>query len=637
MSIPQVSFQNRIDIGIPHNHAVQFYEGDAYLAAEVARYLAEGLERGDPAIVIATEIHTRAITSELRRRRIDWRKARDLGQLVLLDARKTLDMFMTGPSPDATRFELVIGGQIRKSVDSSGTGQVRAYGEMVDLLWKDGNADAAILLEGFWNGLLARYDVSLLCAYAMGGFGTASHGAGFRSVCDTHTHVLPSDSYSSLPAGDQLREISLLQQRARALESELVHRAQLEARLNQTLQSLKARENELSDILENAAEGIHMVSADGVIQWANQAELDMLGYSRDEYIGHPIAEFHADQQIIADILARLSRGETIHEYEAPMRCRDGSIRHVLVNSNVRWDDGKFVSTRCFSKDITELKNAAAEREALLESERRALAEAVAARKDAERARLAAEDANRVKSEFLAVMSHELRTPLNAIGGYAELMELGVQGPVSKAQRELLERIQKNQRHLLGLINQVLNYARIETGNLRFDITDVPLNQLLSTTEALIFPQLRAKGVRYKYSACEPMVTVRADAEKLQQILLNLLANAMKFTERGGLISVAAECDDDFVKIHVHDTGIGIAPDKLAKIFEPFVQVDPNYTREYEGVGLGLAVSRDLARGMDAELDVESTEGKGSRFTVTLKRGIALPASESGESGETTDG
>ena len=627
MSLPQTSLQDRLDIGTPHNHAVQFYEGDVYLATEVARYFADGMAKGDSIIMIATGPHRRAAMSELRRRGIDWRKARNEGQLVLLDARETLAKFMTGMTPDPNRFELVIGGQVRKAVECGANGRARAYGEMVDLLWKDGNAEAALLLEGLWNELLARYDLSLLCAYAMNGFESSSHRDTFRAVCDLHTHVLPAESYSAISAADQLREVTLLQQRAQALEAELAHRARLEAELTQTLHSLTQREAELTDVLENAAEGIHMVAADGIIQWANHAELEMLGYSRDEYVGHHITEFHVDQEIIQDILARLSRGETIREYEAPMRCRDGSVRHILVNSNVKWDDGKFATTRCFSRDITAIRKSAAEREALLESERSARAEAVAARIEAEKARRAAEEANRVKSEFLAVMSHELRTPLNAIGGYAELMELGVQGPVSKEQRELLERIQRNQRHLLGLINQVLNYARIETGNLRFDITDVPLNEVLSTTEALIFPQLRAKGVRYKYSGCDASVTVRADQEKLQQILLNLLANAMKFTDRGGSISVATDCGESHVKIFVRDTGIGIAPEKLAKIFEPFVQADPNYTREYEGVGLGLAVSRDLAKGMDATLDVESKQGVGSTFILTMVRGAPLAPAE----------
>jgi signal transduction histidine kinase len=200
------------------------------------------------------------------------------------------------------------------------------------------------------------------------------------------------------------------------------------------------------------------------------------------------------------------------------------------------------------------------------------------------------------------------------------MELGIQGAVTDGQRELLDRMQRSQRHLLGLINQVLNYARIDTGNVRYEISDVPVDEILRPADALVLPQLRAKGLRYVYSGCNAEVSVRADRDKLQQIVLNLLANAVKFTERGGEIRLECEPLEESVLVHVKDTGIGIPRDKLSAIFDPFVQVDPHYTRTRDGVGLGLAISRDLARGMHGDLSAESTPGKGSTFTLTLLRG-----------------
>jgi signal transduction histidine kinase len=259
------------------------------------------------------------------------------------------------------------------------------------------------------------------------------------------------------------------------------------------------------------------------------------------------------------------------------------------------------------EDIAERLQAEAERARLLA--------------ESEAARAEAEAANRTKGEFLAVMSHELRTPLNAIGGYAELMEMGIRGPVTDQQREDLGRIQRSQRHLLGLVNEVLNYAKLETGNVRYDAADVAVCEAVAGAEALVAPQARAKELVFAKTDCPGDLVVRADPEKLRQVLVNLLGNAVKFTAsrdgEPGRIAVSCTADGARVRIAVRDTGIGIAGDKLAAIFEPFVQVRADLTRTAEGTGLGLAISRDLARGMGGDLTAESTPGLGSTFTLTL--------------------
>jgi PAS domain S-box-containing protein len=236
------------------------------------------------------------------------------------------------------------------------------------------------------------------------------------------------------------------------------------------------------------------------------------------------------------------------------------------------------------------------------------------------ARKEAEQANRAKSEFLAVMSHELRTPLNAIGGYAELIELGIRGPVSREQRDDLQRIQASQKHLLGLINEVLNYARVESGAVGYNVSDVPVEEVVRAAEALVAPQLRSKGLVLEPASYDPSLpAARADREKVQQILLNLLSNAVKFTERGGRVQVRCRGDGNRVQIAVRDTGIGIPTEKLESIFEPFVQVGRALNRPSEGTGLGLAISRDLARGMGGDLKAESELGVGSTITLELPR------------------
>lgn len=237
--------------------------------------------------------------------------------------------------------------------------------------------------------------------------------------------------------------------------------------------------------------------------------------------------------------------------------------------------------------------------------------------EAEQARKEAEAASKAKSEFLAMMSHELRTPLNAIGGYAQLIEDGVHGPITPEQRKSLTRIRANQEHLLTLINDVLNLARMEAGRVTVQPTDVPVDATLAGAVELIRPQLEAKKLRYEYQGGDHGVTVFADRERLLQIILNLLTNATKFTDEGGRITLGWRRENGTVYIEVKDSGIGIPADRLESIFEPFVQVEQRRAASREGVGLGLAISRELARAMNGELVAESTVGEGSVFTLTL--------------------
>ena len=238
---------------------------------------------------------------------------------------------------------------------------------------------------------------------------------------------------------------------------------------------------------------------------------------------------------------------------------------------------------------------------------------------AEKAQVLAEDANAAKANFLAAISHELRTPLNAIAGYVELLEMGLRGPLTDEQRTDLGRIRKSQQYLLGLIEQVLVFTQLDAQKVAVHIQDVSLDEVLHDTETMVKPQILAKGIEYSYEADEPGLHVRADREKMQQIVLNLVTNGAKYTSRGGRVAVSSQPRNGTVHVKVTDTGPGIPDKMLATIFEPFVQLDRRLNQPREGVGLGLTISRDLARAMGGDLVVDSTLGVGSTFTLVLPR------------------
>jgi PAS domain S-box-containing protein len=239
--------------------------------------------------------------------------------------------------------------------------------------------------------------------------------------------------------------------------------------------------------------------------------------------------------------------------------------------------------------------------------------------EAERARGRAETANRSKADFLAVLSHELRTPLNAIAGYLELLDIEVHGPLTTEQRAHVARLKANQHRLLAIIADVLDFAKLETGHVQFDIRPVALNDVLSGMDALVSPLVQTRGVKYTYVSIPSDVMVLTDRERLQQIVLNVLSNAVKFTPSRGLVTMTVETTEAHVNIVISDTGPGIPSTRLEAIFEPFFRVPGGEVRKVEGSGLGLAISRDLARAMGAQLTVSSTVGEGSAFTLRLPR------------------
>ncbi|MDQ2855929.1 MAG: PAS domain S-box protein [Acidobacteriota bacterium] len=541
-------------------------------------------------------------------------------------------------------------------------------------------------------------------------------------------------------------------------------------------EALRRSESELADFFENAAIGLHWVGANGYVVRVNQAELDLLGYTREDYIGHHISEFHADQEVIKDILTRLQRGEAIHDYGARLRCKDGGIKHVRINSSVYCDNGEFVHTRCLTHDVTDKKRAE-QRLALQYAVTRTLAEStdivesapeilravcenlgwelgllwrveresdrlvcvnlwqseaieidgfevscrnfkfekgvglpgriwatgepawipnaleddnfprasIAAkaglhgafgfpillgrevigtveffsreirepdpellrmvasiggqigqfqeRKRAEAdlakllllersARAEAEQASRLKDEFLATVSHELRTPLNAMMGWARMLRSGRLDTESRD--HALEVIERNAWAQKQIIEDILDVSRVITGKLQLNLSPVDLKSVVDAALDAVRPALEAKEIRIK-TTMDPRVRVIAgDSDRLQQVIWNLLSNATKFTPAGGEIEVSGEQIGNNIQIRVGDTGSGIDPEFLPYVFERFRQADGSTTRTHGGLGLGLAIVRHLVELHGGSIKADNRkEGQGAILTISLP----LPSGE----------
>jgi PAS domain S-box-containing protein len=342
-------------------HQLTFYESDEVLADAVAAYAGAGLAEGTAVLIIATEPHRLVFAARLEARGFDIVSARAEGRLVLLDAQDTLSRFMIDSLPDWNLFREITASVLDRIATQGSSSGLRAYGEMVDVLWRQGNAAAAVRLEEMWNALQRERSFTLLCAYGMESFYEEPRGV--QLVCGAHSHVLAqSDDTSYLPEGAHVR----------ALMDEIAERKNVERSLRESVTALahsqvalRRSDEELRDFVENATVPLHWVGPDGRILWANRAELDLLGYEKDEYIGRPIADFHVDQTNVKDILAKLGRSEELADHSARLRAKDGSIKHVLINSSVYRRDGTFVHTRCVTRDITEAKRAEETREARL--------------------------------------------------------------------------------------------------------------------------------------------------------------------------------------------------------------------------------------------------------------------------------
>ena len=446
------------------DHFVQFYDADSFLLDSLAGYAGAALAAGDACVVIATPGHREGLEARLRAGGHDLEGALASGRYVALDAAETLSELLDEGMPEPGRFAEVVGGVVERAAARGR--RVRAYGEMVALLWEEGRCEAALRLEELWNGLRGSRSFQLFCSYPLKGMRDEPLASSLGRVCAEHSRVIPAESYTSLADPDErLRAIIELQHKASRLEAEI-----------------------------------------------------------------------------------------------------------------------------------------AERERLLAREQKARAEA--------------EAASRLKDEFLATVSHELRTPLTAIMGWAQILRsAGLDGPHAL---RALETIERNARSQAQLVEDILDVSRIVRGKLRLEIGPVDLAAVVAEAAESVRLAAEAKGVGLE-TALDPSARVVAgDPARLQQVVWNLVSNAIKFTPKGGRVTVRLEGTSAGVRIAVTDTGRGIASDFLPHVFDRFRQADGSTTREHGGLGLGLAIVRHLVELHGGTVRAESAgEGRGATFSVNL--------------------
>jgi PAS domain S-box-containing protein len=387
------------------------------------------------------------------------------------------------------------------------------------------------------------------------------------------------------------------------------------------------------ELFELAPDACFLTDSHGIIREANVAASQLLGMPAQFLAGKTLPGFFDEpaRKAYRHQLDRLRGSERSDDWEVQLRPRNGPPTDVSVSiARMTALDKSLAGYRWVVRDISKRKQAenslhelnrdlelrVASRTTQLAAANRIKDELLTSER---KAREEAEVSNRIKSDFLALLSHEFRTPLQAIFGYTELLEREIHGPLTDPQRRYLQRIQQSQQLLLGLITTILDFAKLESGqSIDLALHPTVIHEVMLQMERLVGAQLEEKELSYVYRCGDSSIVANADTSKVQQILLNLLANAIKFTDRGGSISLECELEPEAVAIRVIDTGKGIPPDKLDAIFKPFVQLKPRGAVA-NGTGLGLPISRRLATAMGGSLRAASEPGKGSTFTLRLQR------------------
>ncbi len=564
-----------------HEHLVQFYHDENELYDAVARFAATGLAAGEPVILIATGAHGGALVNRLRLSGCRLDSASVTGQLTLLDAGDTLSKFVVGGEPDWEKFSSFVGGLIEKSREGRRQAQVRVYGEMVDLLWRDGNKQAAIRLEKLWNDLARLHRFSLLCAYAMSGFDEAGGGGRIEEVCGTHTAVIGRNALEqSVAAADGAR---------RVVEEQS---AQSEERLRLLVESVHDY-------------AIFMLDPKGCITSWNVGAQRIKGYRAEEIIGQHLSRFYPEEEVRA--------GKCEHELEVAAsvgRFEDEGWR-------VRKDGSRFwanvIISRMVERDGTLIGFAKVTRDL---TQRRALEEERIRRATLERALAEQKRTEELRELLVGVVGHDLRSPLASITMGAAIMLK--RGRLEDADVKATARIARSADRMAKIISQLLDFTRARLGGgIPVDRRPVDLAEVCAE---VIAEQETAHPDRALRFDADLDTKGLWDRERLAQVVANLIGNAIRHGKPDGPIDVRLRAQGDVVCLQIHNDGPPIPADLLPSIFDPFRRHGISAVRNSDGLGLGLFIVREMVRAHSGEIGVQSTEADGTTFSVTLPRG-----------------
>jgi PAS domain S-box-containing protein len=576
------------------DHSVQFYEGDEFLLARLTDYLLEGFAQDVPCLVIATPSHREALIRKLADLGWDHRVLESGLRLLLLDASETLAMFMRNGQPDESLFRSALDSIL--TLSGYAGRPVRAFGEMVALLWLEGNEAAAVKLEDLWDGYLKGSSIKLLCAYPILGTKGLHSIQPFARICCKHSHIIPSESYSSPSLGDEdrNRSIAILQQKAATLE---VQTREMEAQLGK-LRELHDVSRTFTALVNSSNDAIISKDLNARITSWNKAAERIFGYTAEEVLGKSITILippnHLNEE--PQILERIRRGETVNHYETIRRRKDGTLLNIsLTVSPISDEEGNIIGASKIARDITSVK--------------------------------ATEDQLRQAQKMEAVgrlaggIAHDFNNLLTSINGFTDLamMQLGHDHPIA----EYLQEVRNSGERAATLTQQLLAYSRKQILSLKV----LDLNVTVAEMEKMLH-RLIGEDVLFSTDLDPGLGRVKADPGQIQQIILNLILNARDAMPNGGSIALTTAnvtLDLDFtseilsvpsgnyVMLAVSDTGMGMTPEVQAHIFEPFFT-----TKEVgKGTGLGLSSVYGIVKQSGGGIAVSSHPGRGTVIRIYL--------------------